>query len=329
MLKKGLYTIFCLLLLAAGTVMAQQDAHFTQYMFNSLYLTPAAAGVDGVTEATIIHRSQWLGYESSFGDGTAPTSQILTFNSPIYKLKSGFGAYVLNDKLGPQNNLEVQAMYAYHLGIKENKLSFGIKLGMYSQTLDFDKYRAIQPNDPLLTVYDPISGTYVPRTGRESQIRPDLGVGIMYRSEKYYAAIGMNHLLKSEFDFGVSQRNALENHMNITGGYFYDVNFDLQINPTVLIKTDFNEFSMDLGVIATLRNTMWGGLSFRSGEAANLLLGYSFLKDKSLRLGYSVDFVVKDRAAKENFSHEFMLTYQLPVSVGVGKKVVRTPRYRH
>jgi hypothetical protein len=28
---------------------AQQDALFTQYMFNNLYMTPAFAGVDGVT----------------------------------------------------------------------------------------------------------------------------------------------------------------------------------------------------------------------------------------------------------------------------------------
>ncbi|GIV37693.1 MAG: membrane protein [Cyclobacteriaceae bacterium] len=326
MLRDALCVFFASVLVLCGiTATAQQDAHFTQYMFNSVYLTPSAAGASGVTEATAIHRSQWLGYESSFNDGTAPSSQLVSFSAPIHRLKSGFATYILNDKLGPQNNLEVQAMYAYHLGIRENKLSFGIKLGIYSQTLDFNKYRLIQPNDPLLI--DP--GTGQLRTGKESQIRPDLGLGLMYRTEKYYAAIGFNHLIKSEFDFGVSQRNALVNHMNFTAGYFYDVNFDLQLNPTVLLKTDFNEFSVDVGVLATLRNTMWGGLSFRSGEAANLLLGYSFLKDKALRLGYAIDVVVKDRAAKENFSHEILLTYQLPVSVGVGKKIVRTPRYRH
>ena len=32
--------------------------------------------------------------------------------------------------------------------------------------------------------------------------------------------------------------------------------------------------------------------------------------------------------AKENFSHEVLLSYQLPV-YPTGKKVVRTPRYRH
>ncbi len=48
----------------------------------------------------------------------------------------GFGAYVVNDRLGPQNNLDIQTMYAYHLGIKETKLSFGIKLGIFSQAIN-------------------------------------------------------------------------------------------------------------------------------------------------------------------------------------------------
>ena len=75
---------------------------------------------------------------------------------------------------------------------------------------------------------------------------------------------------------------------------------------------------------------MWGGLAFRQSEAASLLLGILvFLKDKSLKLGYAIDFIIKDQAAKENFSLEFMLSYDLPVNPGSGKKVVRTPRYRH
>ncbi|MEX1241306.1 MAG: type IX secretion system membrane protein PorP/SprF [Cyclobacteriaceae bacterium] len=298
---------------------AQQDPQFTQYMFNSIYVTPAFAGVEGVTQLTAIHRSQWLGYESSFNDGGAPTTQLISFTSPIYKLKSGFGVYAINDKLGPQNNIEAHAMYAYHLGLKDSKLSFGVKVGFYSQAINYDQYRAIHPDDPLL------SG----KEGKESQIRPDLGFGLFYRAEKFYLGAGINHLTRAEFDFGVNQaRNALENHLNFTGGYFYEVNFDLTLMPTVLLKTDFKEYSFDLGVIATVKDKMWAGLSFRQSEAANVLLGYSFLKDQSLKLGYAIDIVVKDQEAKENFSHELMLSYQLPV-YATGKKVVRTPRYRH
>jgi type IX secretion system PorP/SprF family membrane protein len=103
MLKKTFYT-FLIAITGITTTYAQQDPQFSQYMFNNLYLSPAYAGVDGVTQMTLIGRAQWAGYESSFGDGGAPNSAILSFNTPIYKLKSGFGAYVMNDQAGPLNN---------------------------------------------------------------------------------------------------------------------------------------------------------------------------------------------------------------------------------
>ena len=315
MLKKTFYTLF-LALISAGAF-AQQDPLFTQYMYNNLYMTPAFAGVDGVTRFTAIHRSQWAGYQSSFGDGGAPITQMITFNAPIYRLRSGFGAYVMNDRLGPQNNLEAQAMYAYHLGIKETKLSIGVKLGMYSQSVDGTYYRFID-DEPALT------------HGKQSQVRPDLGFGLFYRAEKYYAGVGFNHILPTTFDFGVDEaRASLSNHINFTGGYFYEVSFDLRVQFTAAVRSDLNKTQIDLGAIGYLKDTMWGGLAFRGGEAASLLLGYSLLKDKSLKLGSAVDFVVFDRDAKENFSLEFMVSYDLPVSINSGKRIIRTPRYRH
>jgi len=203
--------------------------------------------------------------------------------------------------------------------LRNAKLSFGLKAGIYSQTINYDLYRAIHQNDPLLE----------DQQGKVSQARPDIGFGVFYRSEKYYLGAGVNHLTRAQFDFGINDaRNALENHMNFTGGYYHEVNFDLTISFSGIVKTDFKEYSFDLGIIATLKDKMWGGLSFRQSEAANVLLGYSFLKDNSLRLGYAIDVVVIDQDAKENFSHELLLTYQLPL-VATGKKVVRTPRYRH
>lgn len=316
MLKKIFYTL--LLTLFSAGAFAQQDPIFTQYMFNNLYMTPAYAGVDGVTRFTAVHRSQWLGYQSSFGDGGAPMTQMVSFNTPIYKLRSGFGAYVVNDRLGPQNNLDIQTMYAYHLGIKETKLSFGIKLGIFSQAINGTYYRYIDSEDPLIV------------QGKESQVRPDLGFGLFYRAEKYYVGLGFNHLLRNEFDFGNDPVKApLTNHINFTGGYFYEVSFDLRVQFTTAVRTDLNKTQVDLGGIAYIKDTMWGGLAFRQGEAGSLLLGYSLLKDKSLKVGTAIDFVIVDREAKENFSLEFMLSYDLPVSINSGKKVVRTPRYRH
>lgn len=319
MARQGFYIIFCLLLLtSAGNLFAQQDPQFSQYMYNSLYITPAAAGGEGVTRFSALHRSQWIGYQSSFGERGAPTTQLLTFTTPIHKINSGFGSYIMHDQAGNLNTLEIQTMFAYHLGIGESKLSFGLKAGAVAQTVDGGEYRKIEDGDYLII------------EGKETQVRPDVGMGIMFRNEKFYAGIGVNHLTAATFDFGKDgSRNALERHMNFTAGYYYDMSFDLQLMPNILVKTDFNEYSFDLGAIATYRNTMWGGLSFRQSEALNLILGYALLKDKSLKLGYSIDFTVKDRQAKTATSHELMLTYDMPISPGSGKKIVRTPRYRH
>jgi type IX secretion system PorP/SprF family membrane protein len=313
--------ILVLLLITASLqteLFGQQDPQFTHYMFNTLYYNPGYAGVEGLTKLTAIHRTQWLGYQPSYGGGGAPTTQVVSFSTPVYKLKGGFGAYIVNDRLGPQNNLEVQTSYAYHLPIKNGKLSLGMKAGLYSQTINFNLYRPIDQNDPVLK-----------SSGKESQVRPDIAVGAFLQREKYYVGLSFNHLIKSTFDFGLSQRNALQTHAYLTGGYFYEVNFDLRLQFSALIKSDFTKTTIDVGGIAYYKDTMWGGLSFRQSEAAILMLGYSLLKDKSLKLGYGLDYVIKDQDAKQPTSHEFLLTYQLPINPASGKKVIRTPRYRH
>lgn len=296
----------------------QQDAQFSYYMKNQLYYNPAFSGVEGITQITLLHRSQWLGYQSTFDDGTAPTTQVLSMTTPIYKFNSGFGAYVVNDNLGPVNNLHVQTSFAYHLGIKKSKLSFGIRAGILSQSIDKGQYRAIDSEDPVIL------------NSSESQIRPDLALGVYFRSEKYYVGASFNHLLKSEFDFGVDvARNALENHAYLMLGYIHEVNFSVKIEPSLLVQTDFNEYNVMLGAMGYYKDQVWVGLAFRQSEDVNAMLGYNFLKDKSLSFGYSFGYVVKDQDAKKPTSHEILLSYQLPVNPGTGKKVVRTPRFRH
>lgn len=296
---------------------AQQDPQFTQYMFNNFYFNPAFAGTDDVTRFTFVHRSQWVGYSPTYGDGGAPTTQFLSGHTPIAKIKGGVGAYVVNDNLGAITNMEFQGSYAYYIPVRNGRLSLGIRAGMISQTVDFSKYRAIDPSDPLLA-----------KTGKESQFRPDFAFGAAFRKEKYYLGIGVNHLNTASFDFGLSQQNQLKQHVYFTGSYFYDMNFDLRFQFVGFVKSDLVKTSFDLGVLAYLKNTMWGGLSFRQSDALSLLLGYSFLEDKTLRVGYSLDYVVNDQEAKEATSHELMFSYSLPVSTS-RKKAIRTPRFRY
>lgn len=307
-------------MLAFSRAWSQQAPLFSHYMFNELFNNPGYAGVEGITNLTFLHRSQWLGYSGTFDDGGAPTTQLLSLSTPILSMNSGAGFFVVNDRLGVQNNLQVQATYAYHLPVFNGKLSFGLRAGMFSQSLDFTRLRAVRPDDPLL------------QRGRESQFRPDLAAGIYYKTEKYYGGLSLNHLIKSSFDFGIgsdSLRNALETHLLFTGGYTYEVNYDLSLKPSILIRSDFVTYSFDVTVVGVYREKYWVGLSYRQSEAVVALLGLSLLKDNAMKLGYSFDYVIQAQAAKQLSSHELLLSYSLPALASGGKKIVRTPRFRH
>jgi type IX secretion system PorP/SprF family membrane protein len=294
---------------------AQQDAHFAQYMFNSLYLNPAAAGLDGSAKFSLLHRTQWAGY----GQGT-PETQVMSFSSPIMQMRSGGGVHIVRDVIGARTNIEAQFSYAYHLPLgPQGKLSIGGRLGAFSQTIGFDKYRAVDPEDVVLTT----------KTGSESQFKPDAAFGVWYKAEKYFGGISVNHLIKSEFDFGIENlRNPLSRHMYVTGGYNYEANYSLIITPSALIKTDFNTYSFDLNVMATYNNKYWGGLSYRQQDALSAVIGFAMLKDNNLRLGYALDLTVPSSDAKKPTSHELLLSYSIPVVLVGPKPVMRVPRYR-
>jgi len=245
---------------------------------------------------------------------------VLSINSPILKFRSGAGVHIVNDKLGPQSNLQILASYAYHLAVFNGKMSFGIRAGVFSQTIDFNRYRPVNPNDPLL------------KDGKETQFRPDMGLGVFYKTEKYYGGISLNHILKSNFNFGIatdSLKNALENHLIATGGYSYALNYDITLEPSFIVKSDFNTYSFDVTLVGTYREKFSAGLSYRQSEAMVALFGVSLLKDNSLYLGYALDYVIQAQEAKQKTSHELLLSYTLPALSGGGKKVVRTPRFRH
>lgn len=313
-MNKHFYRLLILLSLCASTkVVAQQDAQFTQYMYNSLFLNPAAAGLDGNAKFSFIHRTQWAGY----GKGL-PETQVLSFSSPIMQMRSGAGVHIVRDVIGPRTNVEAQFSYAYHLPLgPQGKLSIGARIGAFSQTIGFDKYNYLDENDESI------------RNGKESQFKPDASFGVWYKAEKYFGGISVNHLIKSEFDFGSpSLRNPLSRHMYITGGYNYEANYSLIITPSMLVKTDFNSYSYDLNVMATYNNKYWGGLSYRNQDAISAVIGFAMLKDNNLRAGYAFDLTVPSADAKKPTSHEILLSYSIPVVLVGPKPVMRVPRYR-
>ena len=303
---------------------AQQDPHFTQYMFNRSYWSPALTALDGKGSVSVISRAQWVGYEPTFEqDGGAPSTQYLNFSTPVSfkKIPLGVGVNVVYDKLGVLNNVEAQLSIAYHKSLNRGTLSFGVRPEYKNSTLDFSKLRFVDPSDPKNV------------QAKESQSVFDLAFGVSYSTENYVLAGGVNHLLRPELNYGLGGTDITDNQTsiiyNLYGEYSYRLTYNIDLTPSILVTSDLNTYSIDLSAIATYNKKLWAGLSYRNNEAMALLMGYSFLDNNQLKAGYSFDYVIKEQSAKQPTSHEIFIRYDLPsISTGA-KKIIRTPRFRY
>ncbi len=298
---------------------SQQDAQFTQYMYNGMYYNPAFAGKDGGFRFSALHRSQWLNYTTSSGAGGAPTTQLITAQGSLDGKNIGYGLTIVNDQIGPTGNLEINLQGAYHKKINRGVLSLGVYAGMFSSSLDYGELILVNPEPNL------------PTSGTESQINFNIGAGILLDKQKFYVGLSSRHLNQPTFDFGDgSFDNQLRNHSYALFGYRFRPVGALTIEPSFLLKTvSFNNFSYEVSVIATHQNKISGGLAFRGEESVSLILGYSILRDNSLKLGYAFDLVVGGLEAKSPTSHELMLRYVLPdISREIERVIQRTPRFR-
>ncbi|MBD0399746.1 type IX secretion system membrane protein PorP/SprF [Flammeovirga sp. EKP202] len=299
---------------------AQQDPQFTQYMFSKPFLNPAAVGMTSEeTEVVLLHRTQWLGYEGTFeNDGTLNT-QFFSITSPIQSKRLGVGFHLVNDDVGLMSNLEAQLSVSYLVPLKSGSLSFGLRAGIYDRSLNTDRLRFVNENDPLYNGGQPLNS-----------IVPDISAGVYYQSEKIYAGIGAKHLLESDFDGGSSSPfSALGMSFNGLFGMSLDVTNNLILQPSILMRTDLNTFTFDLTVLANLQEWVYVGAGLREMEALSALAGVYLLKNRKLHLGYAVDFTVKDQSAKALTSHEILLSFGFGAFGGKSPSVIRTPRYRH
>ena len=95
MMKK---IIPALLLLINLTAFAQQDALFSQYMFNKLMVNPAYAGSRETMTVDLLNRYQWIGIEG------APRTLSLSAHTLLKNEKVGLGGYIYRDALGPTSD---------------------------------------------------------------------------------------------------------------------------------------------------------------------------------------------------------------------------------
>ena len=327
-------TILGTLLLSAvaGSALAQQQPQFTHYGLNGLSLSPAYAGIKGRGEINVIGRYQYLNYSGFSGDANgSPRTGMITVSLPIPAISSGVGLSVYYDQIAESKMTNAALSYSYHLKLGAGKLGIGLQ-GIYTY-LGKGNYRPIDEGD-----------LNVPSNSTDMKF--DAGAGLWYEAPKFYAGLGVNNLLRSEYSFksagtkGTPTNYLNENHAYFTAGYNIDASDAVVVTPMVLAKavmpgkfdssskfSNARNYSFEGGVRATINDRFWVGANYRHQESISGLLGASFAKDNAFRIGYAFDFIAFDQDARALSSHEIILTYRLPKPGLITRPAIRTPRY--
>ncbi len=303
-------TVFTLLItmLSLGAF-AQQDALFSQYMFNKLIINPAYAGSRDGLSMTLVGRRQWVGIEG------APQTLTFSIQSPLKNDNIGLGFYFYTDILGPYQSSGAIGTFSYRLKLGRGHLAFGLQGGVKYTTFDINKITVPDESDALLT------------NGYSKKFVPDANFGIYYNTNRFYVGFSSKHLFEAEYGYienasDESVYGTLIRHFYAMAGVAIPLSESLVLRPSTLVKFTPNApVQVDLNASLLIKNTLWLGVSYRTKKAVVLLA--EVVIGEKLRIGYSYDIYMNEIQQYNSGSHEIMLEYNIPII----KNRMLTPRY--
>ncbi|CAM3296469.1 Type IX secretion system membrane protein, PorP/SprF family [Flavobacterium longum] len=286
--------ILLFVLMLTGVVSyAQQDAQFTQYMYNTINVNPGYAGSRGVMSIFGLHRTQWVGLDG------APTTNAFSLNTPINNSNVGIGVSFINDKIGPtnENNISVDVSYTVPMN-EEYKLSFGLKA---SGNLFNLNSADLNPQDPGDDHLQDVSNKFT----------PGIGAGVYLHGGNFYAGVSVPNFIRTENyndnDYSVRQREI--NYYFITG-YVFDITPDLKFKPALLSKVVAGApLQVDVSGNFLLYEKLTLGVAYRWSAAVSAMAGFQITD--GLFIGYGYDHETTNLRRYNSGSHEIFLRFEL------------------
>ena len=302
---KLLFGLFCFFLISV--VSAQQDAQYTQYMYNTVSVNPAYAGSRGQISVAALHRSQWIGLEG------APQTQTFNVHSPIGYRGVGLGLSIVNDKIGPtsETNFDIDFSYTIYTST-EGRLSFGLKASANLLDIRFSELNQYTQDQILQQDID-------------NRLSPNIGAGIYYHTQKFYAGLSVPRFLEtSHFDeASLSTAKEQMNFYFITG-YVWDLNSSLKFKPAVLTKVVSGApLQMDMSVNFMFSEKFMLGGAYRWDAAFSGLAGFQISNKFLIGIAYDREVTELGNAAFNDGSFEVVLRYDFISTKGN----LKSPRF--
>lgn len=307
--KRKTQWLLALLLLVLGNMQAQQDAQYTQYMYNTVSVNPAYAGSRGHLSIAALYRNQWLGLDG------APETQTLNVHTPVGYRGVGLGMSIVNDKIGPTSETYFDIDFSYTIQTSwEGRLSFGLKASAHMLDIRYSELDEFEI-DPQLQSQQDI----------QNKFSPNIGAGVYYHTDRFYAGISAPRILETTHFDSSSVSTAKEQiNLYLITGYVWDLNPFLKFKPTILTKAvQGAPLQVDLSANFMLNEKFIGGVAYRWDAAFSGLFGFMLSDQLMLGLAYDREITELGAATFNDGSFEIILRYDFIRNIGN----LKSPRF--
>jgi type IX secretion system PorP/SprF family membrane protein len=311
--KEGYCLLFLLWMHLCGIVSAQ-DAGFSQFYSNPLYLNPAFSGTLGVPRINMQYRDQWHALPDAY------VTQSVSFDIPSGKFHGGFGVNLIKD--AQANNLlttyQANLIYSSIFRLGEGiYFSGAIEAGYHQNSLNWNGLIFADNLDTYTGNHGATAET--PITEPEYHFF-DFTSGILVYSEKVFAGLAVHHLSEPSLswynavDAGSHLKRKYTLHFGIRIPVFVNglwrKKFDISPQVVLMQQGSFRQFNY--GLLANYHG-FTAGTWFRQDlafqyDAVVFLLG--FMK-KRWHITYSYDFTVSGLGAQSGGTSEISLSFLL------------------
>lgn len=300
------YLFAFVLIFNIGYAFAQQEAMYTQYMFNTLAVNPAYAGSRNVVSATALFRNQWSGIKG------APKTQTFSIDAPINQKKVGLGLQIFSDKLGRTKNTGTVLSYAYRIRMENASLSFGLQGSLSQFSADYTSISL----DPAGLSIDPAF------MNNDNKTLINFGTGVYYNTDRFYVGLSSPELINNILPGSETSLNRQAMHLFLMSGYVFTLNSVFKLKPSVLLKgVKGAPLQADLNTSLWIKDVLSIGAQYRTNADVSALL--EIQATPQIRFGYAYDHSTTPLSSYNSGSHEIMLRYEF----GFQRGKVLTPRY--
>ena len=309
---RNIVVLAAMMLMFVFDMQGQVDAQLSQYWAIPTYYNAGASGSSDYLRINGGARLQWLGIEN------APQSFLGQVDMPLnlFGKRIGVGAGLQSETMGLFSNLNINAQVSYKIKLLKGELSIGAQVGYFEQ-----KFKGSEVEVPDDDDYHDSSDQAIPTQDLKGGT-VDVSAGIFYTHKYFWVGVSGLHLLQPTVKMGLegSESTASQEYETVVPRTLYFMggsniplkNTLFELQPSLMVKTDFSVFSAEITARARYNKFLSFGVGYRWKEAVMIMAGAEY---KNFFVGYAYDYPLSAIARASSGSHELLVGYKMKIDL--------------